>query len=501
MVEIQNPTIKQLVAVYQPITLLNEQEDLLAWDSIVNAPEKGIARRAKQSAFVAEQQVNHFQSSEFRIALERASDQSGNLSPLESAILTNITQTSRYYLRVPPGVIIAASATTTEAMRIWETARENNSFKDFEPYLVRVIDLFRQIADYYGYSENPYDALLDRYNPGLTSSECHRIFSQLQPGLTLLKNQVLSRPDYQGNTPLTDGTNTYPDIYQEQIVRFILNRMGFDFTAGRIDRSTHPITFPLGTGDTRLTIFYNQNDFTESFTSTTHEGGHGLYYQRLNPDYAGISLDKPPSQTFDEGLARFWENMIGRHPAFLRFMTPTLQAFFPNQLSGTNEEDLRKLFNRVSPSPIRMTADEVTYGLHIIQRYELEHDLINGNLQVQDLPEAWRSKVKEYLGVEPQTDREGVLQDIHWSLGYLGYFPNYGLGDVYGAQILHTMQEQLNINALLQSGNLEPITSWLTDNIYKYGRLYSSQELLQRVTQEEANPQYLINYLRGKYLG
>jgi carboxypeptidase Taq len=286
---------------------------------------------------------------------------------------------------------------------------------------------------------------------------------------------------------------------QKQLALFVLKKIGYDLEAGRMDVSSHPFTDTLGIYDVRITNRYKADNFVESIMVALHEGGHALYDQGVKEEYAGTPLEGGVSLGIQESQSRFWENQIGRSEEFVKFITPILHAFYPEQLSEFDHQTLSRHFNWVTPGLIRVEADEITYNLHIALRFEIENKLINNKIKADDLPEIWRSKMKKYLGVVPETDREGVLQDVHWSGGMFGYFSTYTLGNLYAAQITAKMAKELKIDNLVEKANYGTILSWLRTNIHQYGSLYWPKELIKKVTGEPLNPKYFVDYLQKKY--
>jgi carboxypeptidase Taq len=279
-----------------------------------------------------------------------------------------------------------------------------------------------------------------------------------------------------------------------------LKELHYDFEAGRLDETVHPFATGLNPGDVRITTRYLPNDVVSALFGTIHECGHALYEQNISPDLIGTNLCTGTSMGIHESQSRFWENMVGRSRAFWNRYFRELQKFFPGQLDGVDTDTFFRAINHIHPSLIRIEADELTYNLHIMVRYEIEKGLINGTMRVADLPEIWNAKYKEYLGIVPPTNREGVLQDVHWSGGSFGYFPSYALGNMYAAQIFNTIQKKLpNFYELVEQGNLLPIKEFLVKEIYQYGKLLTPNEIIKKVTGEELNPNYLVSYLETKY--
>lgn len=499
MKEVENPKVEKLLEKYKQISLLNKIGAVLDWDLNVNLPKKASEGRGEQAAFLAGLQTEKWSEEEFKATLEDVLKDKAQLNEVERAIVRNLERQGRYYFRVPKEIIIEMAKTTSEAFIAWREAKTRDNFKDFSPYLHKIVHLNQIIASHLGYKDNPYDALLDLYEPGLTTAFTKTLFGMLQPELTALLKKIKTSKQFKENTDLVNGQLVYPVSDQRQLGMFIMKKMGYDLEAGRMDVSPHPFTTQLGYFDIRVTTNYKVSDFRDSFMSTIHEVGHALYEQGVSSDYTDTPLEGGVSLGVHESQSRFWENQIARSPEFIEFLTPVFQAFFQEQLSGVGSDTLGRLFNQVRTGFIRTEADEVTYNLHIVLRFELENALINGDIQVEDLPEIWREKMKKYLGVVPGTDREGVLQDVHWSCGNFGYFPTYTLGNLYAAQFNNSMRKELDIEGLLKKGELGTILVWLRENIHQYGSLYFPRELVKKVTGEELNPKYFLDYIKDKY--
>lgn len=497
-----NKKVEKLVNKYKEISLLGKVSAVLGWDLNVNLPPKGSEGRAAQTAYLTSHITDKWLDREFRKLLEEVNETKSRLNLEEKAIVRNLNYQGKFYFKVPKEIIVELSETSSKAFMVWKEAKKSDKFKDFELHLRKIIKLNQTIAEHLGYKENKYDALLDLYEPGLTASFCKKIFAKLQPELTQTLKKVSAKggqAERQKLEGLVDGQLVYPEQDQAQISLFALRRMGYDLGAGRMDISPHPFTETLGGQDIRITNRYKQDDFVGSLMVAMHEGGHAVYEQGVKDEYESTPLEGGVSLGIHESQSRFWENQIGRSYELVKYMTPVLHAFYPEQLSKVGTETLFRLFNQVKPGLIRVEADEVTYNLHIALRFELENDLINYKLLVKDLPEAWRAKMKKYLGVVPKTDREGALQDIHWSHGAFGYFPTYTLGNLYAAQITATMRKELNLEDLAERGELGTILSWLRTNIHQYGSLYWPDELIKKVTGKRLDPNYFLRYINKKY--
>lgn len=493
------PTTRKLAEKYKEISQLGKINAVLGWDMNVNLPVKAASARGQQIGLLTALATDKWLDPEFRNLIEKASNEK-SLTPDEKAMIRNLEWAGQFYWKVPKEIVVEFSETTSEAFMAWQKAKVENDFPAFADYLSKILRLNRTIADHLGYKENRYDALLNLYEQNLTVKKLDVIFGQLKKELV----PFLKKLTKQSAKDKTVSNYIGPDFFysekrQAQLSNFIIKRMGYDLQAGRLDVSAHPFTTTLAGSDVRITTKYLPHDFRSSFTASIHETGHALYDQGYQEDYEDTPLEGGVSLGIHESQSRFWENQVGRSEAFLTWLTPILQAFYPEHLSSITPQEVNILFNHVEPGLVRIEADEVTYNFHIMLRYELEEKLINEKIDVRDLPEIWRTKMKEYLGVVPKTDREGVLQDVHWSYGNFGYFPTYTLGNLYSAQFTRKMKKELNLDTLINKGEFGTILSWLRDNIHVHGSSVWPNELVKKVTGEELNPKYFIEYIKEKY--
>ncbi len=497
--KITNSSIKQLLNHYKEISVLTKIKAVLEWDLNVNLPPKAAEGRAGQVEYLANQLTALWKKKEFVDLLKKANTNLDKLNEDEKAIVRNLNYANKYYSRIPEEIIAEKEKVTAKAFMVWQKARSENKFRDFLPSLKEIVRLNQIIAKHLEYKENPYDALLDLFEPELTAKHTAELFGIIKPALIDLIKRIQKSKDYQSESPLVDGKFIYPQPEQKHLSQFLMSKMGFDTAAGRMDISAHPFTTSLDQFDVRITTRYLEKDFRDSYSSTVHETGHALYEQEASPEYAQTPLEGGVSFGIHEAMSRFWENMVGKNPEFIRFMSPVFQSFFPEQLSGLTENEFVRLFNLVKPSFIRIEADEVTYSLHIILRFELENALMSGELKPEDAGETWREKSKELFGIVPETDSQGVLQDVHWSYGAMGYFPSYALGNLYGAQLLARMKDSVDFDKDLSKGKLGRIHSWLKENIHVHGSKYLPEELLIKATGKPLDPKYFIEYLEKKY--
>lgn len=497
----RNPKIQKLLTFDRQLVDLSGAMTVLSWDQEVNMPKEGVELRANQLATLAgilhEHQVNPKIGELLTdIEGELASD-AVELSDVERGYIRQIRRDFDQATKLPQVFVEDLALATSKGQQAWQQARSENSFSLFTPHLERIVALTKSKAEYLGYVDSPYDALLDQFEPGLTESELLRIFNSLREA-TVKILEKLQASNVTVNEDILHGE--FPVATQEMFARELVGWLGYNLDAGRQDLSAHPFTISFGGGrDVRITTRVKHDQIDYAMGSTIHETGHAVYEQQVQAEFDRSSLAGGVSLGIHESQSRYFENQIGRSLPFWRFWYPKLQSYFSDQLPTDGLMDYYRAINKVTPSLIRTGADEVTYNLHIILRFEIERALIKGEVQVADLPDLWRAKMKEYLGVEPETDKDGVLQDVHWSHGTFGYFPTYTLGNLYAAQFAQKIREQLDVDALLEAGEFDAIRLWLNENIHQWGKVYYPVELVQRVTGESLNPDYFISYIKQKY--
>jgi carboxypeptidase Taq len=491
--------IEDLRAIGRELVDLYHIGGLLAWDQETMMPPAGALYRARARATlsgITHERLTRPRSGELLDALAEPAAQ-GALQPADAALVRELRREYDRAVKLPNAFVRELAQATAEGVEIWRRARQEDRFSDFAPALEHLVELKRLEADYVGYAVDPYDALLDRYEPGLTAAVLTPLFTALREATVDLLGRLRNAPRQPARTILEQSYDLDRQwAYNEWLVRTI----GFDFAAGRIDRTTHPFASGLGSGDVRLTTRLRENDLAEGIFGNLHEGGHGLYEQGLDPALAETPVGQYVSLGVHESQSRLWENLVGRGLPFWRFAFPRLQATFPDQLGGVAVDEFVQAINRVEPALIRVEADEVTYNLHIILRYEIERRLLSGAVRVGDLPAAWNTLMQEYLGVTPPDDRLGVLQDTHWAIGYFGYFPTYTLGNLYAAQLWTAIRRDLaDLDDQLQRGECGPLLAWLRERIHRPGRLYPPAELIERATGAPLQPEHLVRYLNEKF--
>lgn len=466
----------------------------MQWDQEVMLPVRGASERAQQFATMSG--IIHRKEVDPALGelLAEAEAAGETLQEVHRALVRKMRRGYEQSTRLPEAFVVELSTLTSQALPVWTEARKNNDFGSFAPLLQRLIEMSRRQADYLGYEEEPYDALLDIYEEGLTAARVGHAFQALQKPLSEMLAAI--DPDRQARLDLK---KPFAVADQMRFADRLLAKIGFDFDRGRQDRSAHPFSTGLGGNDQRVTNRYHPESI-EFIFSALHEGGHALYEQNVGADLARTPLGSGVSLGIHESQSRLWENIIGRSRPFWQHCYPELCAAFPAQFGQVDFDDFMGIINAVHPGLIRVEADELSYNLHVLIRFELERALIGGDLQAKDLPAAWNQRYRDSLGVIVDTDSDGVLQDIHWAHGSFGYFPTYTLGNLASAQIWHAYclfdQEH---EATIANGDFSKVRNWLSEQVYRHGSVYPPNELLLRVTGEELNPEYFLRYLKGKF--
>jgi carboxypeptidase Taq len=472
---------------------------LLEWDQQTYMPPGGGPDRAESVATLKRLAHEMFTDPRTGSLLEAAETAVTALNAdSDDAALFRVTR--RDYdraTRLPPNFVAEKAKAEALAVEAWRLARPANDFKAFLPHLVTVFGMARREADYLGYTDHPYDALLDEFEPLMTSREVAALFTQLREATVPLVRAIVD----QG--PVVNAKFLHGDYHpssQEAFGKMVAEAFGYDFLRGRIDQAPHPFATTFGLGDVRITTRYDPRYLPSGIFSIFHEAGHGMYEQGISP-----SLDRTPlaggcSLGFHESQSRMWENLVGRSRPFWRHFFPQAQKMFPQALKGVDAEGFYRAVNLVEPSLIRVEADEVTYNLHIILRFEIEMGLLDGSLQVSDLPEIWNARMEKYLGVRPPNNKDGVLQDIHWSNGGIGYFPTYTLGNVISAQLFEAASRaRRGLMDEIGAGQFRTLLGWLRDSVHRHGRKFFPKELLRRATGQELSPEPYVRYLRAKF--
>ncbi len=493
---------ERLHALSKAASVLHSIETLLEWDQETYMPKGAIELRSLQLEMLASLVHRQATSKAFAKALSALIDiKTAEIvdTSLSAPQIAALHQWRRDYLqmvKLPNAFIKRFAKTTSAASHAWQTAKEHNDFAAFAPHLEKVVALSRKKAEYLGSQEHPYDALLDLYEPNLKTSFLTPLFSKLKNSLTQLLKELSGRP------PIPDAFlyQNCPKHQQMDFAHKILHKMGFVPATSRLDLSAHPFCNGIHPKDTRMTTRVHPENIMENLGAVMHEGGHGLYQMHLPAEHFGSPLCQPISLGIHESQSRWWETLIGQSYAFWEHFFPLLQKEFPAQFGSILLRDFYRAVNRVKPHFIRVDADEVTYNLHVIIRFEIEKELIEGTLKVKDIPEAWNGRMREYLGICPEYDGQGCLQDVHWSLGFIGYFPTYTLGNLYAAQFFEAFaKKHPDWKEKVSHGSLDFIRDWLKENIHRYGRQFGAGELCEKVTGKPLSQEPYVNYLSSKY--
>ncbi len=498
MADPSSPVYDKLCAYTRETAILNSIEALLGWDERTKMPPAAGEHRAEQIQYLAgaihrrqtDPQVGEWlaELTDSDLAADRHSDGG-----------TTIRQLKREYdkqRKLPQSLVEELAKQSVLGQQEWVEARKNNDFKSFAPRLTRIVELKKQQAEAYGYDDCPYDALLDDYEPGEKTANVTKVLAALREDLVPLVAAIKDS----GRAPKVDLlTRMYPAKAQEQFGTAAARKIGFDFNRGRLDVTAHPFCTGIGPHDCRITTRYDEHHFPGAFFGILHEAGHGMYEQGLRSDQFGLPTGQAVSLGIHESQSRMWENSVGRSRAFWQHFFKPAQQAFPETLGDVNLDDFYFAINDVRPSLIRVEADEATYNLHIIIRFELEQSLVNGDVTVDELPGAWNEKYQQYLDIQPPNDADGVLQDVHWSAALMGYFPTYSLGNLYAGQLFRQAGEDLgDLDEEFARGEFKPLLDWLRKNIHEPGQCYPASELVEKVTGRPLSHEDLIQQLRDK---
>jgi carboxypeptidase Taq len=480
-------------------TLLTTIEALLDWDEETYMPSGGVENRSEQLALVAG--LLHERGTDPRLGeLLAAVEHSDLLADAGGAAAVNVRELRREYdrfVRLPRSLVQDVARTTALAQKAWASARAASDFGRFRPWLERIVALKRAEAECVGYADDPYDALLEDYEPGLRSAVVVRLFDALRRELVPLAERIAGARRQPDRAVLR---RHFPRDRQRRFGERVATAVGFDFGRGRMDLGVHPSCIGMGPGDCRITLRFDDRDFAGGLLTILHEVGHGLYEQGLDPEHYGTPMGEVASVGMDESQARFWENRVGRDRQFWDHFYPGARELFSESLGDVSADEFHFAINRVAPSLIRIHADEVTYNLHVMIRFDLERALLSGALPVADLPDAWNAAYRQMLGVAPRADAEGCLQDGHWADGMIGYFPTYALGDVFAAQLYARAERELgSLGEQFARGEFAALGQWLGTHVYQQGGRHPSAKLIELVTGSPPDHRPLVRLLKAKY--
>ena len=473
---------------------LGMAESIMYWDALTSGvPEKSLPARGAATGWLSGESFRRFISPDTLEALEALEPECAGLSVYERAMVRKMGRNYRKAKAVPPDEYQAFSELTAQSQIVWETARAKRDYGMILPYYERIFDYQRRLSDWYGYGEHPYDALLDDYEQGATVKMLDGFFSVLREKTVPLIKEI----NQSGKRP-KEIEGTFDIEKQKELLPWLADFIGYDRSRGKTGEAEHPFCSTISLHDVRITTKYHGDSPLSAIYSTLHESGHALYEQNLDGELERYGLADGASMGMHESQSRLFENIICRSRAFAGQLLPQLRYSF-DYFAGWDEEMLYRAINITRPSLIRIEADELTYSLHIMVRYELEKALAAGEIKVSQLPALWDDKYEEFLGIRPDNVANGVLQDVHWGGGSVGYFPTYALGTAYGAQMIHAMKKSVDIDGAVENGDLSPVTGWLKENIHKHGMVLPPGDLLRQATGEPFNPGHYADYLCEKF--
>ena len=493
-----NKKLKELKDILAEVSDLVGAQAVLGWDQQTYMPAGGSESRGEQLSTLARITHDKFTSPRIGELLDGLS-RTTSLKDPNSDDARLIKVTAREYAKqtkISAEWVTEYAQATAMAQDAWVAARTESNFAKFQPHLEKVVDLKRKYAEFFAPYDHVYDPLLDDYEPGLKTEEVKTIFSRLREEQVKLIKEISQKPQVDDSFIMQD----YGESKQWEFGVDVITRFGYDWQNGRQDKAAHPFTTTFGYGDIRITTRFLNNNGVSSLFSTMHEAGHGMYEQGISEKLRRSVLFTGASMAIHESQSRMFENLVGRSREFWTFFYPRYQALMSEHLAGVPLEKFYKGINKVEPSLVRVEADEATYNLHIMLRLELEIALMEGKLAVKDLPDAWNSKMKDYLGITPPNDAKGVLQDIHWSSGYIGYFPTYALGNLVSAQLWEKILEDIPaLPSNIRSGDFSELLAWLREKVHRHGAKFDPQEMVQKITGSKITPEPYLRYLKKKY--
>ena len=490
--------LEQLKQRLGEVSDISRAVSILSWDQQVNMPVGGNEARSQQIATLSKIFQEKFIADEVGQLVEDLKQElEGADSHSDDAAMIRVA--ARDYdkaKRVPPEFIQEQALVTSKAFEAWREARSKSDFSIFQPHLERVVELVHKYISYFPPGNHPYDTLLDDYEPGMKTEEVKEIFDSLRPKQVKLIKAIAASKQVKSDF-------LFKKYNEKKLIDFgvdVVTRFGYDWNRGRQDKAPHPFETTFSVNDVRITTRYEADNPLATLFSTMHESGHAMYEQGINPAYERTPLAGGTSLAVHESQSRMWENLVGRSLPFWEYFYPAFKRTFSSQLDGVSLKTFYKAINRVQPSFIRVNADEATYNMHIMLRLELEIGMVEGTIAVKDLPEIWNAKMEEYLGITPSNDALGVLQDIHWAYGSIGYFSTYALGNLVSAQLWEKIRKDIrDLDDQICKGNFTELLGWLRTNIHQYGHKYEPQTLVERVTGSKITPEPYVRYLTKKY--
>jgi carboxypeptidase Taq len=475
---------------------INKSAAVLSWDQQVNMPPSGSEARGQQLATLGKIAQEKFTSEEIGKLLDDLKQEFAGADSDDAAMIRVAARNYDKAKRVPAEFVAEQAIVTTKAFEAWVEARRKSDFSIFQPHLEKNLELVKKYISFFPPADHPYDVLFDDYEPGMKTAEVKAIFDGLRPKQVELLRAIQSSKQVQDDF-------LHKKYNEKKLLDFgvdVITQYGYDWNRGRQDKAPHPFETSFSVNDVRITTRFEGDNPMATLFSTMHESGHGMYEQGVNPAYERTALASGTSLAIHESQSRMWENLVGRSLPFWEHFFPKLKKTFPSQLDGVSLKSFYKAINKVEPSFIRVNADEATYNMHIMLRLELEIGMVEGTVSIKDLPEIWNAKMREYLGITPPNDAKGVLQDIHWSGGSIGYFSTYALGNLVSVQLWEKINQDIrNLDDQIRQGNFSELLGWLRAKVHVHGHKYDPQDLVQKVTGSKITPEPYVRYLTKKY--
>ncbi len=486
---------KKFKEIVEKESVLNNLLALIYWDGVTGAPEAGIEMRAKTSEIVSKDVYEVLTSKELSEYADIIIENKDKVESINYILAVDIKKEQKKLTKISKEEYGEFVSLCSKSEFAWEQAKEEDNYELFYPYLEKIVKMQKKFIEARGYNKHPYNTLLDDYEPDMTVEKLDSFFAILKEELVPFAKKICKANIMKSKL----GSVKIPVEKQKEFNEFILNHIGYNFKAGMVKESEHPFTIGFGPSDVRITTHYYEENFLSAIYSTIHEAGHAIYEQNIEKSLEGTRMATGSSMGIHESQSRLFENIFGRSREFWKPIYSKLKETTEGKLDEISEEDFYKEINNVRFSEIRIEADELTYTLHIMVRYEIEKGLFDGSLDIKKLPEIWNEKYKEYFGIVPENYSKGVLQDSHWAGGLFGYFPSYAIGNAYSLQILNQMNKDIDVSSVIAKGDFKIINSWLKEKIHKYGKTKTAEEIIKNIAGEELNPKYYIEYLKNKF--
>lgn len=486
----------ELAMLQKKMHAFNHATGMIYLDSVTAAPKDTAEGRGETLGILSSISYEMFANPKIEELLKFLSDHRDELTEQQAREVVVLTREYEKISKIPQDEYVAYQMLINEAESVWHKAKEENNYASFAPYIQKIAASLKKFAGYFDPAKKTYNVWVDQFERGLDMEKLDVFFSQLKATIVPLIHRIQSEAEQIDNSFLKGD---FPIERQREFSDYLMEIMSIDRSHCGIGETEHPFTINFNKKDVRITTKYHPDDFTNSMYSVIHEGGHALYELGTGDNLMYTCLAGGASMGIHESQSRLFENMIGRSESFIHFIYPKVKELFPDQFRNVDVNSFYRAINKCEPSLIRVDADELTYCLHIMVRYEAEKMLLEGDVNIDELPVVWAKLMKEYLGVDVPDDTRGVLQDSHWSGGMMGYFPSYAIGSAYSAQIMHRMKQDLDVDAIIATGSLKPIVQWLEEHIYRYGGMMDPGDLLEKCCGESFNPKYYTDYLTEKF--